>query len=163
MLDGGLVWQEMSLSPKDMDFIQSRNISAREIALVFGVPAPLLGIQGDTTYNNMAEAKQDLWISTIIPLAEEYIGQLNRWLVPRYSGKLTLIIDKESVDALSPIRKEKFERISKAEFLTINEKRTALGFDALEEGGDDVLVSATQIPLSLISLGFDEGTSHDDD
>ena len=28
-------WKEMSISPKDMDFLQSKNMAAREIALFF--------------------------------------------------------------------------------------------------------------------------------
>ena len=49
MLEGGLDWKEMSISPKDMDFIESKNSAAREIALTFGVPPQLLGINGDNT------------------------------------------------------------------------------------------------------------------
>ena len=47
LLEGGLDWQEMSINPKDMDFIESKNAAAREIALAFGVPPQLLGINGD--------------------------------------------------------------------------------------------------------------------
>ena len=57
LLEGGLGWQEMSINPKDMDFIESKNSAAREIALAFGVPPQLLGINGDNTYSNMQEAR----------------------------------------------------------------------------------------------------------
>lgn len=50
LLEGGLDWKPLSLSPKDMDFIAARNGAAREIALAFGVPPMLLGIPGDNTY-----------------------------------------------------------------------------------------------------------------
>jgi phage portal protein BeeE len=43
VLQGGLDWKPLSLSPKDMDFIAARNGAAREIALAFGVPPMLLG------------------------------------------------------------------------------------------------------------------------
>ena len=56
LLEGGLDWREMSINPKDMDFIESKNSAAREIALAFGVPPQLLGINGDSTYSNMQEA-----------------------------------------------------------------------------------------------------------
>ena len=42
----------MSLSPKDMDFLEAKHTAAREIALAFGVPPMLLGIPGDNTYAN---------------------------------------------------------------------------------------------------------------
>jgi HK97 family phage portal protein len=50
LLEGGLDWKPLSLSPKDMDFVESKNAAAREIALALGVPPMLLGIPGDNTY-----------------------------------------------------------------------------------------------------------------
>lgn len=50
LLEGGLDWKPLSLSPKDMDFIEAKNSAAREIALALGVPPMLLGIPGDNTY-----------------------------------------------------------------------------------------------------------------
>jgi HK97 family phage portal protein len=38
VLDGGLDWRPMSLSPRDMDFLEAKHAAAREIALAFGVP-----------------------------------------------------------------------------------------------------------------------------
>ena len=46
----------MSLTPKDMDFIEAKHVAAREIALALGVPPMLLGIPGDNTYSNYQEA-----------------------------------------------------------------------------------------------------------
>lgn len=55
LLEGGLDWKAMSLSPKDMDFLEAKHTAAREIALAFGVPPMLLGIPGDNTYSNYQE------------------------------------------------------------------------------------------------------------
>ena len=59
----------MSLSPKDMDFIEAKHAAAREIALAFGVPPMLLGIPGDNTYSNYQEANRAFWRQTVLPLA----------------------------------------------------------------------------------------------
>jgi HK97 family phage portal protein len=58
LLEGGLTWQPLSLTPKDMDFIEAKNAAAREIALAFGVPPLLLGLPGDNTHANYAEANR---------------------------------------------------------------------------------------------------------
>ena len=58
VLEGGLDWKTLSLSPTDMDFTQLRREAARDIALAFGVPPMLLGIPGDNTYANYREANQ---------------------------------------------------------------------------------------------------------
>jgi hypothetical protein len=47
LLEGGLKWQAMSLTPADMDFVGLKAAAAREIALAFGVPPMLLGLPGD--------------------------------------------------------------------------------------------------------------------
>jgi lysozyme family protein len=52
LLEGGLDWKPLSLSPRDMDFIEAKNAAAREIALAIGVPPMLLGIPGDNTYSD---------------------------------------------------------------------------------------------------------------
>lgn len=52
LLEGGLDWKPLSLSPKEMDFIETKHAAAREIALALGVPPMLLGIPGDNTYTN---------------------------------------------------------------------------------------------------------------
>ena len=52
LLEGGLDWKAMSLSPKDMDFMDAKHSAAREIALAFGVPPMLLAIPGDNTFAN---------------------------------------------------------------------------------------------------------------
>ena len=52
LLEGGLDWKPLSLSPKDMDFARAKHDAAREIALAFGVPPLLLGLPGDNTHAN---------------------------------------------------------------------------------------------------------------
>ena len=77
LLEGGLKWQQIALTPQDMEFVQSKNISAREIALAFGVPPMILGIPGDNTYANYAEANRALWRLTLLPLLEKTCAGLN--------------------------------------------------------------------------------------
>ena len=77
VLEGGLDWKAMALSPKDMDFVELKNAAAREIALAFGVPPMLLGIPGDNTYANLAEANRALWRQTVIPLVRRVADDLS--------------------------------------------------------------------------------------
>ena len=125
----------MSLSPKDMDFMEAKHTAAREIALAFGVPPMLLGIPGDNTYANYQEANRAFWRHTVLPLANRIAGAFAQWLGPGFSEGLALIVDTDRVDALSADRDLLWERVSKASFLTTNEKREMLGFSPLE-GGD---------------------------
>lgn len=123
LLEGGLEWREMSISPKDMDFINTKNSAARDIALAFGVPPQLLGIPGDSTYNNMAEARLSLWEQTILPMIDNMAGSLNNWLVPLFGDDLQLSHNIDGISALSPRREAAWERVKAADFLTNEEKR----------------------------------------
>ncbi len=136
LLEGGLDWKEMSLSPKDMDFIESKNSSARDIALAFGCPPQLLGIPGDNTYSNLVEARLALWEQTILPLLDNLAGSLNNWLLPQFAGNLRLDYDIDSISALAPRREAVWKRIKDANFMTGNEKRLAVGMKELGKEGE---------------------------
>ena len=137
LLEGGLDWKSMGLSPKDMDFIEAKNVAAREIALAFGVPPMLLGIPGDNTFANYQEANKTFWRQTVIPLVAKTAKSLTRWLRPHYGPEIRLWYDIEQIDALHVEREAKWKRIGDAQFLTPNEKRKSVGYDPIE-GGDQL-------------------------
>jgi HK97 family phage portal protein len=128
ILEGGLDWKEMGFSPKDMDFIESKNMAAREIALAFGVPPMLLGIPGDNTYANYAEANRVFWRQTVVPLANRMADGLAQLLQPYEAGVLKLTPDLDQVEALSADRDALWTRVNAATFLTADEKRQAVGY-----------------------------------
>ena len=134
LLEGGLDWKPMSLSPKDMDFLDAKHNAAREIALAFGVPPMLLGIPGDNTYANYQEANRALFRATVLPLAARIGAALAQWLAPAF-GSVRLVPDLDAVEALSADRAALWARVIAAPFLTLNEKRIAVGY-APVEGGD---------------------------
>ncbi len=138
LLEGGLDWKSMSLTPKDMDFIEAKHVAAREIALALGVPPMLLGIPGDNTYSNYQEATRTFWRSTVLPLVTRTAKAISTWLSPAYSAALELRPDLDAVEALSSEREALWTRIDKATFLTPNEKRAAVGYGPLQTEDGDV-------------------------
>jgi len=125
----------MSLTPKDMDFLDAKHNAAREIALCFGVPPMLLGIPGDATYANYQEANRAFFRSTVLPLISRIGCALSQWLSPVYGRNLRLAVDADRIDALASDRAALWKRVSEAPFLTLNEKRIATGYTPVE-GGD---------------------------
>jgi len=140
LLEGGLDWKSMGLSPKDMDFIEAKHVAAREIALAFGVPPMLLGIPGDNTFSNYQEANRTFWRQTILPLVAKTAKSLTRFVRPHYGPEFRLWYDLDQIDALHVEREAKWQRIGAATFLTTNEKRASLGYDPIK-GGDKSPVS----------------------
>jgi HK97 family phage portal protein len=135
LLEGGLDWKEMSLTPKDMDFIEAKNSSARDIALAFGVPPQLLGIPGDNTYANLQEARLALWEQTVVPLVRCTVDALGSWLAPILGGGVELVADTDSISALAIRNQAIWERVERASFLSENEKRAAVGYPPRASAG----------------------------
>ena len=126
LLEGGLSWQAMALSPADMDFAGLKAAAARDIALAFGVPPMLLGLPGDNTYANFREAGRALWRLTLLPLAGRILDGLGQGLSPWFADK-ALRVDLDRVPALAEDRETLWAQVSAAGFLTDAEKRAMLG------------------------------------
>lgn len=128
LLEGGLDWKAMGYSPQDMDFIEAKNGAARDIALAFGVPPMLLGIPGDNTFANYAEANRAFYRLTVLPLMSRVAKALSGWLNPHFGANLRLEHDIDRIEGLSSERESLWRRISDASFLTDDEKRDAVGY-----------------------------------
>ncbi len=160
LLEGGLSWQAMSLSPADMDFAGMKSAAAREIALAFGVPPMLLGLPGDATYANYREANKAVWRQAILPMAGKILAALAEGLRDAYPG-LTLGIDLDQIAALSEDRERLWAQVSAADFLSDEEKRTMLGImpaamtEDITMSGPDML---TQLTVQAEARGTDIAT-----
>jgi HK97 family phage portal protein len=145
LLEGGLSWQAMGLSPTDMGIIESKYSSARDVCLAFGVPPQLLGIPGDNTYSNYAEARLAFWEDTVMPLLDRIAAGWNQWLGP-FFGDQELRPDLDQIPAIADKRMTLWDMADKSTDLTINERRELKGFEPIE-GGDVLLVGMGQISL----------------
>ena len=126
LLEGGLEWMEMSLSPSEMNFLEMKNSCARDIALAFGIPSQLLGIPGDNTYSNLTEARLSMWEETIIPMIDNVVDALNKWLVPMFDDNIALYYDKDKITALYSRQESYWNKIANANFLNDDEKKQLL-------------------------------------
>ena len=126
LLEGGLKWQALSLTPADMDFVGLKAAAARGIALAFGVPPMLMGLPGDNGYANYREANKALWRQTILPLCEKILGAISQGIGAWMPG-VKLAVDLDRVAALSEERAALWAQVSGADFLSDEEKRGMLG------------------------------------
>jgi HK97 family phage portal protein len=130
LLEGGLDWKAMSLSPADMDFAALKAAAARDIALAFGVPPMLLGLPGDNTYANYREANRALWRLTLLPLAGKILAGLHAGLADWFAEAPQIDVDR--VPALAEDREKLWAQVSSADFLSGAEKRAMLGLSPME-------------------------------
>lgn len=150
ILEGGLKWQAMGFSPKDLEFVTGKREAAREIALAFGVPPMLLGIPGDNTYSNYQEARLGFYEETVLPLTSKICRELSNFVQPSYPG-LRIGFDDDRISALAPRREKVWDKVNGASFLTTDEKREAVSYgpyapDPAAPGGK-IMVQGSMMPL----------------
>ena len=127
LLEGGLKWQALGLSPADMDFAGTKEAAAREIALAFGVPPMLLGLPGDSTHANYREANRALWRLTILPLLDVVLAGLTAGLGTVFADA-TLTVDLDRIPALVEDRERLWRMVAGASFISDAEKRQMVGW-----------------------------------
>lgn len=129
LLEGGLKWQALSLTPADLDFAEMKAAAAREIATAFGVPPMLLALPGDATYANYREASRVLWRQSVLPLVGEVLTGIEQ-LLSRWMDPPGLRVDLDRISALAEERAILWEQVRQADFLSRAEKRAMLGVGA---------------------------------
>jgi HK97 family phage portal protein len=140
VLEGGLKWQEMSLNPRDMEFIASKKMSILEICAAFGVPPEVVGYGETKTYSNYQEARKALYEDAVLPMLDRIRDKLNADLVPKFGDNLYLDYNKDAIEALQENRDAVYKRAVEAykgEVITKNEARAEIGYDDDAEGGDE--------------------------
>lgn len=152
LLEGGLDWKAMSMSPKVMDFTDGVWAAAMHICAVYRVPPQMLGIPGSQTRANFEQADLTFWQGTILPTLDQVLDKLNAWLAPMYGDPtLRLIPDRNAIPALESERQLLYERVNGNQVLTIDERRAMIGFGPLTDAQkEELLVSATQVPFALM-------------
>lgn len=152
LLEGGLDWKAIGIDPERMQFVEGKNLSAREIAFALGVPPMLLGIPGDNTYSNYQEANRAFYRQTVIPLAQKFARALTAWFGPQLERGMRLVPDLDTIEALNSERRELWDKLEKSQLVTLNEKREALGYGPYRPGkaGADLLyIGSGLLPLDL--------------
>jgi len=150
ILEGGLRWQEMGLSPQEMSWEKTIKMSTREICAVFHVPPELIGDHEHATYSNYKEARKAFYEETVLPLMDSIRDDLNRWLSPLY-GNVVIDYNRDDIEALKEDRDAVWARGIKGVekgIITINEARGMLKFDKIAEPEADMLL----IPFNMMPL-----------
>lgn len=148
----GLKWQNISMSPVDMDWLNGMKFTALQICMVYKVPGQIVGIPDSQTYANMEQAERSLWTNAVMPDVGRIVNTLNKRLLKKYypADNLALDVDRDAIQELREAQNDLYTRMSAASWLKVNEKRQACGFDLLPpDVGDVVLVPAGMIPLEL--------------
>lgn len=152
LLEDGVTWVANGMTPMDMDWGGLDRNTMREICMVIGVPPEMMGDPEVKTYASYSEARAGFYTETILPFMDIARDELNRWLTPMYGAQFWLDYDTEEIEALAPLRAARWNQVNSATFLTVNEKREAVGYDAIP-GGDVIILLQTNATLNEVVAG----------
>ena len=78
VLDQGLKWRQISVSPEDAELLASRRFSTEELARIFQVPPPMCGIWDHSSFTNSETAGRWFAQFCIGPWAKKLEGEFSR-------------------------------------------------------------------------------------
>lgn len=134
----GLKYQRVSLSQKDMEFLEQRRYSREEILAIWRIPKGIVGVTDDLNYATLFGQKRIFWNDTLLPdvniIESGLEAQFFRRFAPDHKGKF----DRKSVPEL---QEDYSQKVASAEILArigypINmiNKRLELGFEDVDWG-----------------------------
>lgn len=134
ILSGGLEYQQISLSQKEMDFIESIKANRDDILIAFGVPKTVLGITEDV---NRANAETGIYMflsETIVPEMTSIITKINEEMVsPDFDDSMYLSFKDPTPDNRDITLTEYANGITN-NWLLINEVRQREGLPPIAGG-----------------------------
>jgi HK97 family phage portal protein len=104
LLEGGLSFSAMGLSPKEADWIHAVELATKQIYLCLGIDPSLGGDSKSKTFANYRDGEKNFYTATVIPLLEKIRDDfLNRWLLPRFNmgDNVYFQYDIEAIECLS--------------------------------------------------------------
>jgi HK97 family phage portal protein len=136
------------LSSVDMELVKTLQMTLHQWCRVFGMPIVLFDTD-TSSYNNYTNGMRDLITNTIAPLCAELRDELNAWLVPRFGENVYIDFDISALPELQSDMEKMVAQLKQADWLTFDEKRTAMGYD--EKGGAyaSSYVSGGMMPLEM--------------
>lgn len=151
-LPGQVDFRQLSMTSSDMQFLESRKFTVREICRFFGVHPSFVFDDTSNNYKSAEMANLAFLSNTLDPMLRQIENEFRRKLWPRsLCSRHALEFDRRRFHACDlETRVRTQSAMIGAGLRTINEARLEEGL-APVEGGDSVIISANLRPLEEIN------------
>ena len=148
VLEGGLKYQQISLSPSDSQWLEGRAYQREEICSIFRVPPSVIGVGNKQSYSSAEQANREWVTNCLSSWAARLEAEARRKLFRRDEG-----IDSEiSFDAMLRAdlmtRYRSYSIARQFGFMSVNEIRAEMGRSGIGDAGDTFLQPANMVPAS---------------
>jgi len=151
LIEGGMTYQQISISQREMDYIESMKFTRDDILVAFGVPKPIVAVTDDVNLAN-AETGMNIFLSeTIKPEMSRIVEKINEELVIPDFGEQYFFdfVDPTPNDEVFALDRQ--TRLVMANIMTINEARKENGLAPLKDGGDSIYLPLMSVPIGDVA------------
>lgn len=159
ILTGGLKWQNISISPEESQFLQTRGFQREEIMMLFGIPPHMLGLQEkNTAWGSGLEQMSQGFVTYTLRAWTSAIESVISSCLPR--GQFVRFDFTALLRGDTLARYESYQKALQSAWMSPNEIRAHEELEPIE-GGDTYLQPVTMAPLGFIPKtgGGDSGES----
>lgn len=161
ILDQGVTYKPIAISPEEAQFLETRKFQINEIARIFRIPPHMIGDLEKSSFSNIEQQSLEFVKYTVDPWVSRWEQSIRRALLTPEEKKNMFV--KFNVDGLlrgdyqSRMRGYSIGRQNG--WMSANDIRELEDMDRIpaDQGGDDYLVNGNMIPITLARKGGDTG------
>ena len=140
LLPFGVRHNRIAITADEAQFIQTRKLGNREICTIFSVPAAMVGVDADQTYNNVEQQQIMFRNHTIVPWVRRIEAEINRKLI--FSFERPEIYSRHDLGELTrgdlKTRAEYFTAMLAAGVMNRNEVRASENMNPIDGNGGEI-------------------------
>ena len=159
LLEEGLSWTALSVSPEEAQFLETRKFQAEEVSRLFNVPPHLLMLLDRSTFSNVVESNKSFGTMCIRPWAIRWEQAIRKSILERFTEAGTFV----EFDMGSLLRPDTMARAQANQILlqngalSIDEWRARENLNPLGERAGEVHWMPLNIaPVSVAEAGPDD-------
>ena len=148
-----LKWQQMGMSPVDLNIIESDRMDLRALCNVYHVPSELFNDAANKTYSNTKEAGSAVYTNAVLPALNQFRDALNQYISGKYPG-LYCDYDASMISELQDDLQLMTTALAGAWWLTPEERRDIMNFPADDTNPllKDYWIPAGLVPMSASTV-----------
>lgn len=159
ILEAGLKYDRLSLSPVDAQMLENKRFSVEEICRWFGVPPIIIGhaAQGQTMWGSGVEQILLAWLTLgIDPLCDRIEARIKKQLIrPTGNRRRYAEFNREALLQMDSAAKAAFlSTMTQNGLMTRNEGRAKLNLPRVD-GGDELTAQTNLAPLNVLGAASD--------
>lgn len=148
-----LKWQQMGMSPVDLNIIESDRMDLRALCNVYHVPSELFNDTANKTYSNTKEAGSAVYTNAVLPALNQFRDALNQYISGKYPG-LYCDYDASMISELQDDLQLMTTALAGAWWITPEERRDIMNFPADDTNPllKDYWIPAGLVPMSASTV-----------